>query len=98
MNHSDKIFDQPRWLTVSLWFESRPGEKDYRYPVMLTSKGHRPTMFMLLNCLTLIPDTRTDHLPTRPPYAQNPIAQLDDQHRLPIPAVSSLGASPTPAQ
>jgi len=29
---------------------------------------------------------------------QNPIAQLDEQHHLPIPAVSSLGASPTPAR
>ncbi len=98
MNHSDKLFNPLRRLTVSLWFESRPDEKDCRYPVMLTSKGHRPTMFMLLNCLTLIPITRTDHLPARPAFVQNPIDQLDDPHRLPSPAVSSLGASPTPAQ
>ena len=61
-------------------------------------KSYRVSMIMLLNYAKLIPVTNTLPIPARSAQAQNPIDQQYDHHHSSIPAVSSLGASPTSAQ
>jgi hypothetical protein len=61
-------------------------------------KGYRVSMIMLLNYAKLITVTNTLPIPARSAQVQNPIDQQYDRHHRFIPAVSSLGASPTSAQ
>ncbi len=98
MNKSDRFFTDLRRVTKSLWFKLWLREKYYYYQGILPLKGDRALIFMLSICARLIPVTSTVNSPARPAQGQNPIEQLNEQHRFSIPAVSSLGASPTPAR
>jgi hypothetical protein len=101
MNKTDRfstpLFIPLRRVTGLLWFKSG-FRKQYSYQDMFNLKKHRSSMLMLSTYARFISITGTVYSPGRSAQAQNPIDQLDEQHRISIPAVSSLGGSPTPAR
>jgi len=98
MNNRERNFNRLCRLTVSLWVNVWNHEKNSRPQSIARSVNHRLTTFMLSIYACLITETSTVIKSASALPVQNPIDQPDAQPRLPIPAVSSLGASPTPAQ
>jgi len=95
MRHSGRLFNR---LTVPLWLEGWERNKYSAHQVTMTLREWELTLFKLLNCLTLIPLTCTGNISARPAQYQNPIDHRCVLLRCSCPAVSSLEASPTPAQ
>ncbi|KKL97366.1 hypothetical protein LCGC14_1835200 [marine sediment metagenome] len=98
MNKSERFFTQRRRVTKPLWFSLGLGTQYDYHQDKLHLKTGRAAMFKLSTCVWLIPVASTVHSPVRSAHSKNPIEQLDDHHQGYNPAVSSLGASPTPAQ
>jgi hypothetical protein len=98
MNYSERFFNPPRRLTGLLWLKLWIHEESSNQQEIPSLMNHRTTTFMLSKYAWLIPETGTVRKTASPPQAQNPIGLSNDQPRFPVPAVSSLEASPTPAR
>jgi len=89
MNKMDRFFTQLRRVAVVLWFKLWSREK-YMLQYIVNLKNHRSTMLMLSTYAKIISITGNMCSPEKSAQDQNPIAQLDEQHRFPTPRFPPL--------